>query len=90
MVARGYGPNGLGVAYAPARALLVAVADGSATEKMADDLAAMVLDDELVRLALAVAAGGEHRWRRAIELAGLIVAATRGRVGEGGGAADRA
>lgn len=71
------------MAYAQARAFLVAVAQGEATDGMAEELASAVLDDELVRLALAVAAGGEHRWRRAIELAAAICAA------EGGSGADR-
>ena len=73
----GWRPNGLGVAYAKARALLVAVAQGESPDELADELAAAVLDDELVRLALAVAAGGGHRWRRAIELAGAILATER-------------
>ena len=53
---------------------LVAIAQGASPDELADELAAAVLDDELVRLALAVAAGGDHRWRRAIELAGAVLA----------------
>lgn len=60
----------------------MAVAQGESP----DALAAAVLDDELVTLALAVAAGGEHRWRRAIELAGALLAIER--AGTGGGARD--
>ncbi|MBI5514013.1 MAG: hypothetical protein HY909_09615 [Deltaproteobacteria bacterium] len=63
------------MAYAKARAFLAAVAQGEAPDPLAEELAAAVLDDDLVRLALAVAAEGEHRWRRAIELAGALVAA---------------
>ena len=65
---RGWSAHGLRVAYAKARAFLTAVAQGEAPDELADELAAAVLDDDLVRLALAVAAGGDHRWRRAIEL----------------------
>ncbi len=73
------------MAYAKARAFLVALAGGEAPDELADELAAAVLDDDLVRLALAVAAGGEHRWRRAIELAGAILAAERAGMGVGVG-----
>ena len=69
------------MAYGKARAFLAAVAQGEAPDELADELAAAVLDDDLVRLALAVAAAGEHRWRRAIELAGAILATERAGTG---------
>ena len=71
------------MAYAKARAFLAAIAQGEASDELADELAAAVLDDDLVRLALAVAAGGDHRWRRAIELAGAILATERAGMGAG-------
>ena len=58
---------------------------GEAPDELADELAAAVLDDDLVRLALAVAAGGDHRWRRAIELAGAVLAVERAEAGAGAG-----
>jgi hypothetical protein len=73
------------VAYGKARAFLAAVAQGEAPDELADELAAAVLDDDLVRLALAVAAGGEHRWRRAIELAAAILATERAGTSAGAG-----
>jgi len=57
-----------------ARNVIERVASGSVTAGEIDALAAAVLDDELVRLALAVRAGGPHATRRAIELAALILA----------------
>lgn len=44
-------------------------------------LAEAVLNDELVQLALEVRAGGPHAVRRAIELAGAVLAASTVAVG---------
>lgn len=65
-----------------AKALLEAVAKGEDAEKLADELTAAVLGQEVVLLALAVREGGIHRWRRAIELAGVILAADRAGSGQ--------
>ncbi len=65
-----------------ARAVLEAVAKGEDTEMLADEMVAAVLGQEVVLLALAVREGGPHRWRRVIELAGIILAAERGTVSD--------
>ena len=48
-------------------------------------MVAAVLGQEEVLLALAVREGGPQRWRRVIELAGLILAGERTRKASGGG-----
>jgi hypothetical protein len=44
-----------------------------------------VLGHEAIQAALAVAAGGEFKWRRAVELAGLVLAQQRGVAKKGTG-----
>ncbi len=62
-----------------ARAVLEAVAKGEDPEALGNELVAAVLGLEVVLLALAAREEGPHRWRRAIELAGVILAAERNR-----------
>ena len=56
-----------------ARAFLDAVARGEARDELLDALIESALADECVRLAVEARSGGEHRWRKAIELAGAIL-----------------
>jgi len=53
--------------------LLRAVAQGAPGDRLAADLARAVLEEPAARLALAVAAGGDHALDRALELAGLLL-----------------
>jgi hypothetical protein len=66
----------------PARLLLTLTAQGAPIPAaLLDQLAAVVLDQEIVRLALEVRAGGPHRLRRALELAAaLCTRATEGQM----------
>ena len=72
----GYGPRDRRVTFA-ARAVLEAIAKGEDAEALADEMVAAVLGQEVVLLALAAREEGPHRWRRVIELAGVILAAER-------------
>ena len=84
MESNGYGARDLRVTFA-ARAVLEAIAKGEEGEVLADEMVAAVLGQEEVLLALAVREGGPQRWRRVIELAGLILAGERTRKATGGG-----
>jgi hypothetical protein len=57
--------------------VLAAVAAGTVTREQLEALAAAVLDEERVRLALAVREGGPLAVRRAVELAALVLEAQR-------------
>ena len=54
-------------------------------DPLAVELAEAVLGHEAIQAALAVAAGGEFKWRRAVELAGLVLAQQRGVAKKGTG-----
>ena len=61
------------------RQVLLDVAEGREVPwGVVDELVEAVLDDEVVRLALAVAEGGEHAVSRAVQLAGVIAARSAG------------
>ena len=68
-----------------ARAFLEALAKGHGVDHLADELAGTVLAPEAIQAALAVTAGGEFKWRRAVELAGLVLAQQRGVAKKGTG-----
>jgi hypothetical protein len=72
IISTGYGPRDRHVTFA-ARAVLEAVAKGEDPEALGNELVAAVLGLEVVLLALAAREEGPHRWRRAIELAGVIL-----------------
>jgi len=72
----GYGPRDRRVTFA-ARAVLEAISKGQDAEALADEMVAAVLGQEAVLVALAAREKGPHRWRRVIELAGVILAADR-------------
>ena len=55
---------------------LEAIAKGETPDDLLDAMVAAVLDEGVVKLAAEVRAGGQHRWRRAIELAGELVRAS--------------
>jgi hypothetical protein len=63
-----------------AELFLRACAAGAPCDDLATALAESVLEDELVRLALDVLDGGEHRYARATELASMLLDATAQRV----------
>ena len=77
VVSTGYGALDLRGTFGTARALLAALAQGEQPNALAIELADRVLEEEAVRLALEVRNGGPHVWRRAIELAGVVLAAER-------------
>ncbi|MEI8255158.1 MAG: hypothetical protein WCJ30_05740 [Deltaproteobacteria bacterium] len=56
----------------------MAIARGETPDELLDAMVGAVLGEERVRLALEVKAGGEFRWRRAIELAGVIMRSAGG------------
>lgn len=60
-------------AHTAARAVLAAVASGTVAREQLEALAAAVLGDERVRLALDVREGGPLAVRRAVELAALVL-----------------
>ncbi len=76
-ISTGYGALDLRGTFGTARALLAALAQGEQPDALANELADRVLAEEAVRLALKVRNGGPHVWRRAIELAGVVLAAER-------------
>ncbi len=77
VISTGYGALDLRGTFGTARALLAALAQGEQPDALANELADCVLGEEAVRLAIEVRNGGPHVWRRAIELAGVVLAAER-------------
>ena len=68
-------PQGNVEIVSAARRFLSAVASGETlTREMLCELADVVLESEVVRLAREVREGGEHAVRRAIELAAVVLA----------------
>lgn len=74
----GYGLQDPTRTQAAAKALLMALAQGEPVGHLADQLALAVLDHEVIRLALAVSAGGPEASRRATDLAALVLSLPRG------------
>lgn len=83
-----YTPQALFRTQSIAQALLEALNRGEQPDDLADQLADAVLDNDLTRIALEVRDGGPHAWRRAIELAALVLAAGRAGAGRGSAASS--
>lgn len=80
-----FAPRDLHGTVASARAFLAALAGGQPADELAVALADAVLDNDLIRLALDVRAGGPHGFAKAVQLAGAVLTAERAGTATKGG-----